>query len=163
MYLFESAITLELQTLALPASTRIGCGASERTGVSNEPAKEYIRASGLCGRGTHIHRNRSLPTLEAWRLRNPMHNQKCHYCGSTVYIAQEVKSLAGDDTETPRFLCKADALRQQNGTRFSTPADREQIDKRIQQKKEIRARQSAREVQLCNKGFCCPRLHVFTA
>jgi hypothetical protein len=31
-YLFEAAITLELQTLALPASRRIGRGTSERMG-----------------------------------------------------------------------------------------------------------------------------------
>ena len=126
---FEAAITLELQTLALPAFTRIGRGASERTGMSNESAKEYIRASGSCGRGTPIHLNRSLPTLEAWRLRSPTHNQKCHYCGSTIYLAQDVKSMAGDNTEAFRLLCQTDARRQQKGTPFLTAGKRELLDK----------------------------------
>jgi hypothetical protein len=132
MYLFEAAITLELQRLALPASTCIGRGTSERTGVSNEPAKEYIRASGLCGRGTHVHLNRSLPTLEAWRLRSPMHEENCHYCGPTFLTQQEVKALAGDNMEAPRLLCQTD------GNSLT----------RVQHLKEIQARASAKYVHL---------------
>ena len=63
MYLFESAIMMELRTLRLSSATYMG--------MSNAPAKEYLRASGLGGFGSHLPLNRSLPTLERWYVRVP--------------------------------------------------------------------------------------------
>jgi hypothetical protein len=144
MYLFESAIMMELRSLRLSNATHLG--------MSNAPTKEYLRASGLGGFGGHLPLNRSLPTLERWYVRSPEAGEKCHFCAVTLTKNIGRVSLLGDDMEKPLFMCTIDSRRLRNGLPTMMPSERKALGAKYQHLATLHERQLAKAVELCD---CC--------